>query len=82
MTKWWFSDDPKITKERDAYCKKQDEIKKAKIGEGYILESNGIYYKKEDIEDGRCPLNGTLVHMGFKSLPNGKWKYTGRTDNS
>ena len=76
--RYWFSadaityaDSPKGRAEHDQWALKQQKL----IDAGYVIESNGVYYKEVDILAGNCPLNGVLYHMGYRRNSDGKtWR--------
>lgn len=40
----------------------------------YVLCVGTNYYTEQDILDGKCRLNGTLVNMGYLSNLDGTWR--------
>jgi len=70
--RWWFDpiNDANIAK----IIEENKRVRAEKLSQGYILESGGAYYTEQDILDGKTGLNGTLYHLGYRALDNGKWR--------
>ena len=69
---YWF--DPKNTEAINRASKEQDIKLQSFIESGYIIEANGVCYTEREIFEGKCPLNGTLYNMGYRSNPDGTWR--------
>ena len=68
ITNFWFSDLPEWVEKRRKYCEQRDvESKQEEIfmeEHNYIMVYEGVYYTKEDLLNGKGPLNYSLVTNG------------------
>lgn len=73
ILKWmaaWFGDsNHSEKKEMDLSQKEREKREKMKLKwmkkKGFVFEYNDVYYTQEDLDAGKCPLNGTLINQGL-----------------